>query len=346
MGVGDRWRFSLVAKTSRGDDDGPPVTQARYLTVAAAVLLVGSVLALLPAASLVIGGEASTAREADRILLTWRVGHHTDPLLFPASAYVYYAGLLIVWWALSWFRPCRLPWGMVQRFVAAALAITLVGLVIGWLPVWTASWPESLRVDRLAAWRLWMLKFYPFRLADLVLPAAVALLTAEWFDPIAIDHGEAAAAKRRTGLALTAVWLGTLLLPAPDANPSLMSPAHYADWVATCGWLREHTPPDALIATANEDWAVKWFAERPEYVNFKDCPQDAAGVIEWWRRRRALVEWNRVARADGRVSEAELLQLRSQTGIDYLLVSRYGPIDAAPVHTQGPFRVFALPAPE
>ncbi|MFV0445083.1 MAG: DUF6798 domain-containing protein, partial [Planctomycetaceae bacterium] len=108
-------------------------------------------------------------------------------------------------------------------------------------------------------------------------------------------------------------------------------------------WIETHTAPASLMATANEDWAVKWYAHRPEYVSFKDCPQDANGIVEWWRRRQRLVDWSREAKADGTISPTDLAELRRRTGINFLLVSRFGPITAEPVHQQGPFRLYQLP---
>jgi hypothetical protein len=290
----------------------------------------GTLLALSPALPLVTGVEPALAREADRLLLTQRVGHHTDPLLFSVGAYRFYGGLLAAWLLLGATGGGAPPWRVWRRFVAASLVIAAVGLFVGWLPEFT-------QVDRLAHWRVWMLKFYPFRLADLALPMGVALEIARL---VAGLTGRARAAA--AGVVAALGCAAALLLPAPDANPSGMSPDDYEQWIAACEWLRRETPRTALIGCANKDWAVKWFAHRPEYVNFKDCPQDAAGVVEWWRRRQGLVAWSRAAKADGSISTADLDRLHELTGIDYLIVSRYGPIEPDPIHEQGPFRIYRV----
>ena len=303
------------------------------LAVAAGVLVVGSLLALAPALPLVLGGDTELSREADRLLLTQRVGHHTDPLLFPTKAYVYYGLLLLAWFGLWVSQSQPRQFKIVQQFVAASLVIAAVGMVIGW-------WPEVMNAERLDPLRVWLLKFYPFRLADLALPFGVALLIASRFE----GEGEFADASQQnvvTGIALVAAWMVTLSLPALDANPSGMSAEDYAAWKQVGRWVRENTPEEALIATANEDWGIKWFADRPEYVNFKDCPQDAAGVVEWWRRRQSLVTWSRSSKGDGSISADDLWKLHESTGIDYLIVSRYGPFDVEPVYRHGPFKVYA-----
>jgi hypothetical protein len=308
--------------------------------LALAAFVLCSLPGLVPAAQLVIGVEPALAREADRIQVSQRIGHHIDPMLFPAKAYWLYALLLAAWLVLSRWTPPTSSWKAVNRFGLGAFAIALVGLLAGWLPALLSndpathgSWWKDLRDQ--------VLKFYPFRLADVAIPAIVALLA---------THVIEAALSVRTfgrrlvpGVTSTALLVAALLLPAPDANPSGMTPAHRRDWIELCDWFKSHTPRDSLLGTANEDWAVKWHAERPEYVNFKDCPQDPAGIVEWWRRRQFLIRWSRDAKQDGLVSAAELHALHDETGIDYLIASRYSGIEIEPIHRQGPFKVYQLP---
>lgn len=342
------WRlcFAAVASSDAASPRQLPGSRAAR-AIPVLIVTVGTLIALLPALPLLMGVDPQIAREADRLLLTQRVGHHTDPLLFPERGYIYYGGLLLCWLCAvvvggRRLTPALRGW---QWFVASSLLIALVGLIVGWLPKFTP-------VDRLAAWRLWLLKFYPFRLADLALPMAVAIALGqllEWFGEVEHSRGGPGVESARhrlpvpwlTAIVTAAAWLGMLMLPAPDANSSGMTPQQQQDWIAVCHWLRDHTPPRSLIACANEEWALKWYAERPEYVNFKDCPQDAQGVVDWWARRQELVRWSKAAKADGVISLDDLADLQQQTGIDYLVVSRYGPISPPPTFSQGAFRVYA-----
>jgi hypothetical protein len=98
-----------------------------------------------------------------------------------------------------------------------------------------------------------------------------------------------------------------------------------------------------VLYATNERWAVKWFAERSEYVNYKDCPQDAASLVEWNRRQWIISKWREAAFTDWKVTRAELIELRQQTGITHLLSSRFGPVAIEPVYSQGIFRVYELP---
>jgi hypothetical protein len=121
-----------------------------------------------------------------------------------------------------------------------------------------------------------------------------------------------------------------------------MSAATYADWLKACRWLHDHTPHDALAYAPNEDWAIKWYAERAEYVNFKDCPQDAAGIVEWYERQRRLSRWSRENYVDRQFSADEMQALHRQTEITHLIVSRFGPIDMSPVYENNSFRIYDI----
>jgi hypothetical protein len=298
----------------------PFLVKWRVALVAATVVLC-SLPGLVPALSIVVGVDPEVSRQADQIVISERLGHHIDPLLFPMRAYLHYGILLGVAAALA----------AVVRVDQAGVA---VGLVVGWLP-------EIADIDRFTPWRMTLLKFYPFRLADVALPWFIAI----WSMMLLTGRLRRTAATRQFAVAVVIIaagWSAALSLPAPDANASRMTPEVRDEWIATCHWLRDNTSPDALVATANEAWAVKWFSDRAEYVSFKDCPQDAAGILEWRRRWLYLESWSRAAKADGVISAADLARLHQETGIDYLIVSRYGPLETAPVHVQGPFKVYRV----
>jgi hypothetical protein len=55
-----------------------------------------------------------------------------------------------------------------------------------------------------------------------------------------------------------------------------------------CEWVADHTPPDALFITPRLNCTFKWRTGRPEVVNRKDIPQDAAGIVEWSRRLKDI----------------------------------------------------------
>jgi hypothetical protein len=56
------------------------------------------------------------------------------------------------------------------------------------------------------------------------------------------------------------------------------------DWRAVCDWAADETQPDALFLVPRLSHTFRWRSGRSEVVTRKDLPQDAAGVVEWWRR--------------------------------------------------------------
>jgi hypothetical protein len=55
-------------------------------------------------------------------------------------------------------------------------------------------------------------------------------------------------------------------------------------WLAACDWIRRNAPADAVCLIPRHAQSFKWFARRADVVNWKDVPQDVAGVLQWRRR--------------------------------------------------------------
>jgi hypothetical protein len=78
---------------------------------------------------------------------------------------------------------------------------------------------------------------------------------------------------------------------SPGEEPmsgGISAQAWYLDWTAACAWIGQNTPADALFITPREQQTFKWYAGRAEVANWKDVPQNAAGLIEWKRRLSEL----------------------------------------------------------
>jgi hypothetical protein len=91
------------------------------------------------------------------------------------------------------------------------------------------------------------------------------------------------------GAAWRAAWLcatGQPLRPPFPRQPRADKLRYWTDWVDACRWIADpqHTPPDALFLVPKDACTFKWYAGRGEVVNWKEAPQDAAGVVEWRRR--------------------------------------------------------------
>jgi hypothetical protein len=141
---------------------------------------------------------------------------------------------------------------------------------------------------------------------------------------------------------LTVVVLLAAWAVRPAAPPGY-SVAQYAEWQQACQWLRQHTEPESLILTPRESFGFKWFAERAEYVCYKDCPQDAAGILEWDRRLWLLHEWTLQSSQDGLYDARDLELLRQRTGCDYILTRILGPFADQPVWQGREWSIYRVP---
>jgi hypothetical protein len=295
--------------------------------VLAGVLFLAAALpGLIPACALLGAGTPELSLEATRYQVLSRLSHHLNPFEFSARAYGHIAALLVatVVLAIAAKRSTRPAMRSFQVAVAASVAIAVCGIVIA------VGLPD---VDLSVK----LLKFYPFRLADVLVPMLAGML----FSQILTTR---VSAQIGTGVAI-AIAVIALWIPAHDRDSSRMRPAVKSAWGDACWWVRTETPADALVLAADTRWAFKWFAQRPEYVNHKDCPQDPESIAEFRRRQRLLFDWSTAAIEDRIVSSDELADLQSQTGIDYMVTHRFGPIEMTPVYQNQFFRVYQLGTP-
>ncbi|MGE5194781.1 MAG: DUF6798 domain-containing protein, partial [Deltaproteobacteria bacterium] len=115
-------------------------------------------------------------------------------------------------------------------------------------------------------------------------------------------------------------------------------PDKWRDFVDTCRWIEQHTPSDALFLTPRDNVGFKWYAQRAEYLTWKDCPQDAAGILEWARRYNRVTRWTG-GRSDGPISEAALGEILRDTGVGYILAVGAALNRGEPVYANRTFSV-------
>jgi len=219
---------------------------------------------------------------------------------------------------------------LLDAITGAAVLFGLTATVLSYGPR-----PWTFPPTEVGALQLKMLKFYPFRLADVMAALIVACGAARLWNIGRAPHW-------LTGVVGLAFIGAAVVIPGPDRAPGMLSGATRQDWITTLKWVRDNVPADALLLAANEDFGVKWWAQRPEYVNFKDCPQDARGVVEWNARLLAYTGWTRDTFGDQVVSSSDLRELGRRTGATHLIVSRLGPVEAQPLYERGRFKVFEL----
>lgn len=305
----------------------------RRVLVALLLVLLTSLPGLLPVLDMLKEAKPKDSFAANYIQVFYRLKHHLDPMDFGGSHFVGYGVLAVIWlaamvWLIRTKRVVEQDRWWAGYLLATAL-FAVGGLLAGYGPR-----PAQLMAGY--RWRMALLKFYPFRLFDLMLPLAVATVL-----PRLIRH--------RSLWLVGFVGLGWAMLsdrvfPPPNQLP----PAMRADWLDACRWCSANTPSDAVFHTPFEAEAFKWFAQRAEYVNFKDCPQDAANLVEWNRRLKFITTWSEKSFYDDETySAAELRELVRRTKVRWAITRtrvRYDVPPADLLYSNDTYKILRLPA--
>ncbi len=296
---------------------------------------------LIPALRVVMTNDLSSERrdEANYIQVFWRLAHHLDPSTFPRQAWIH-TGIVAAVCVLGLaglaghYRKSiagRSAWWPFVGLLAAAAATAGAGVAVGWYDgraIDLPNWPL----------RALLLKFYPFRFFDALLPMTTSLVLAKLVGTL-LPHR----ARIIFVITLIVASLAAALHSQPTA-PSGYSSRTYAAWKEACQWLKGNTPADSLVYSPRESFGLKLFAERAEYVCFKDCPQDAAGILEWNRRLWEIHHWSETAYQDQLYQDSDLVTLYEQTGVTHILTKRLGPFAAEPLWQNSVWRIYETTA--
>jgi hypothetical protein len=97
----------------------------------------------------------------------------------------------------------------------------------------------------------------------------------------------------------------------------------FEDWRGLCEWVAANTPPNACFITPRMQQTFKWYAGRSEVCSWKDVPQDAAAVVEWWERHLEIYPRRVVVGGLVAHGEERLRELAEKYGADYIVLDRY-----------------------
>ena len=328
-GVAELASVQNVSRPLNSGESSDQTRSWRSVVVPAALCLACSLPGLIPAiAMLAQAPSRDEQRQADALQVFDRLNHHLDPIEFTHSAYLMYAGLLAVWLVLGLFSDKTPAQRFLTRFILATLAVALAGLFVG----------IKLRNPGL-------MKFYPFRLFDVFLPLAVSINALASLERMAnatrFRQGWRIAA-RVAGVALTGASLWwSFYAPGRIENAAGWHPKNWADFVDACQWIDLHVPADALFLTPKYNVGFKWYAQRAEYATWKDCPQDAAGILEWKGRLDTILRW-RSTYIDEGFSDAAFAELHATTGIEYVLAWNTDAWRLKPVYRNRGLSVYAF----
>ena len=304
-------------------------------------LVIGLVCALpglLPAVALTRGVSAEVTRDANLIYVFGRLSHH---LVFHRFAHTFMIrhGLLLVmwgalWWTSSrwWMLPTSTMQARLQRFVAGAVLLGIVGVGID----------QSLLSHPDIAAKL--LRYYWFRLSDVMLPIGTALAVVSLLNTEPWRRRSMAPLLRGATLIAATVGIGLVhwqhvcdhrpradrqSLPTDPQNFAQSKQLH-ADWVAACRWIDENTASDVLFLTPRHQQTFKWYASRAELVNWKDVPQDAATLREWWTIQHKVYPRGVVRYGLAAWGVRHLTTMGRKYDADYILLRRNP--NTAPIH--------------
>ncbi|MCG8451314.1 MAG: hypothetical protein MI725_17250, partial [Pirellulales bacterium] len=319
-------------------------------------LLLGGVLALpgvVPAMQLTYGIDASTTSEANRIYVFDRIPHHLALLKLPLAELiekaVRYEVLLSVFVLLWLFcrrqikkSPSRVSdarkLDRLFSFAAGSLVFTAIALL--WHVIF---WNQPLVAAKL-------LKYYLFRLGDIALPLTVSLAIG-WLINLLIQRQSKWAivllvlAIALPSWHLLAVSSSRYANPRPPADRRVKN---LAAWQDACTWAREQTPLESLFMIPRGAQSFNWNAERPDLVNWKEVPQDAAALLIW--RKRFFEVFYGVDETGQRVAFHSLAEqgaerirgLAKKYNVDYVLTEEYPPLDLPVAYSNAYYTIYAV----
>lgn len=301
------------------------------------ILVAVSLAGIIPAIAAISGATPELTRYGNYVQVFYRLAHHLDPMQFPAAVYVGYGVLSVASWIVYRLSRCQSAdthTALLARYVFAAGIIALAGVLIG-------AGPRPAQQMPMWEFRMALLKFYPFRLFDVMLPVLASILLTGVFSSCRLAS-ILVPGRLRWGL-FAGGFVVALWLNAGHGSINRMAPRQERDWLAACHWLRENTAEDALVYSPKEGWAFKWFAERPEYVSRKDCPQDAAGIKAWNERLNGMQRWGEQhLQPGGGYSREDAHQLSDETGITYVVSRRFGPFNVPIVFESQTYRIYRI----
>lgn len=296
---------------------------------------------LIPSIRLTWGVAPEIVDQANQIFVFSRLAHHLNPALFPAHYVLRFALLMLAWVVIRGRTPEDQPGWRMHAFVAGAVGISVAGIVVAYATSGRPDWAASL------------LRYYWFRLADVAVPIGVAiggpLLVLQ------VKHARPALAKWATAaMILVAVGhLGYYAIrrPFPDVPRACgLDPSDFPRWRHACDWIANsgEIPPGGRFLTPRLCRTFKWYTGHSEVVTWKDIPQDAQSIVEWWQRLDEIYatgsfdpweQWYPSLADEGVV---RLREIASRYQADYVLTTAEPRLDLPVLYENGSFIVYRI----
>jgi hypothetical protein len=315
--LGDR--MSITTKRARGWN--------KSLWVAPLFCAACTLVATLPSLLVERGVDYQSQVSAARIQVHQRLTHHLLFNGFATERVAAFAALMILMFVVTRLERVSDVPPLWRRFAGVSLLISFFGLVLSAMAETGGS-----RADFANG----LLRLYWFRLADFAVPSYIAISLAGVLSE--------RLKTRRINTKLVAISLGLLAvafvlnkmdqqgdrrpfadaaaLPTYDDDPTRTWET-YKNWYAVCLWIQENTPANSIFVTPADQQTFKWYAQRPEVVCWKDMPQDAESLLEWWQRVQQLTLVERsYPNGIAAYSDEQILDLAKKYKVDYFLISQ------------------------
>lgn len=263
---------------------------------------------ILIALALTRGVDPQTVAQANSIYVWQRLPHHLAADRFQIGFPSRHMLLWTLWLVLITISTASAAQRRLRWMVSTAMFLTAIGYALVLIGRWNPDFAAS------------MLRFYWFRMSDVFIPLGVTLVGLNWLRQAleqkpptmsAVENGSPVD-PRPDGLAgcqsrrwrAAHFWLAGLIFVAigdlalqfghlppelavfglPAETPRADKGVVYDDWRDVCRWSADHTPANARFLTPRMASTFRWYAGRGEVVSWKDIPQNADGIVEWWRR--------------------------------------------------------------
>jgi hypothetical protein len=309
------------------------------------LMILGGCLALsglLPALLLTSGAAAGDVAAANNIYVYQRLPHHLLVTEFSTQRLFCHLTLLLSWLALLKLdkQPWDGPYRRLTNLVMGAMLISAAGLLI------------TLLLPHPSAAAASLLRFYWYRLADALLPLGLIFTVVRVMQQWSVAVPRLATYAVSLLIAGASCYLAVDYLqrrtdPRPAADRQSLPRARagmektrqiYQDWVNVCRWIRRETPADAIFVTPRRQQTFKWYAQRAEVVCWKDVPQDAPGLVQWYQRTQDLFAGQVIPTGFASMNRQQLLALRKKYQARYIVRPRFSSVARLPLK-----RIYPLP---
>ena len=322
---------------------GRGVVTVTGMALAAGVGL--AALGVVPALGLSAGTDSAERTRATFTYVVERLPHHLLVRTFAEGLVARHCLAILLWWLLLPLAEKSTSRSRLAVFTTASLGVSLAGCAVSLLEL---AWPSAAHA---------LLRFYWFRLADGIVPLALALVATA-----ALVEGLGGTVRRRLG------WIAIIGMLAVDlafesrhwplpGRAGLLARADQkvqaAAWRDVCAWVRDHAPADACFLTPRGATSFHWYTGRREVVNWKDIPQDARSILAWRERIVACFSVDgslkSLVTSTAALGPDRLLAAAGKYGADHIIVPVNAlepfPLPGEPLHVAGGYAVHRLDPP-